>query len=223
MHIRPPGRMSRPDPVWVALKPPYRRTPGDRYTNLVQRRRDELCFGVWALGMAVAWVRGAEIADLARLSPAAPAVLVWVLVLAGVGFRLWAAGNMRKNSFTRPAGPYVLVRHPLYLGTLLISLGFFLALGMPVAGLVLWGGLLAAVFYPVLRKEERELKTWFPRPYGRYVATVPALVPNPAALGRAISSSRFSFELARVNYGWRALVFLVLVPGLTGILRWLIG
>lgn len=209
----------------AAGKPPYRMSLGERYTNFVQRRRDEACFVFWGLGMAVAWARGSAVADLARMDPAPAALLAWALVLGGVGTRIWAAGNLRKNDFTEPAGPYVLVRHPLYLGTLLVSLGFFLSLGMPVTGLVLWFALLAGVFYPVLRKEELELRRWFPKSYARYQESVPRLFPRvvPAVVVRAAGSSRFSIRRARGNFGLRALWFVALVPALTGGLRWLIS
>lgn len=144
--------------------------------------------------------------------------LVWALLLAGVGLRIWAAANLDKNKFGKPAGPYAVVRHPLYLGTLLISLGFFLSLDMPATGLLLWLGLLGGVFYPVLNKEERELKVWYPQPYGRYVRQVPRLLPNPLALGQAVRTSEFSIKRVRRNFGWRALWFLALVPALNGLL-----
>ncbi len=198
-----------------------RATFGSRYTDFVQRRRDEACFAVWGMGFLVAWVRGAEGFDLIRLEPTFGALLAWTFVVAGVGLRVWAAGNMEKNRFTRPVGPYLLVRHPLYLGTLLISLGFFCSLGMPFSGFIFWLGLFGGVFYPVLRKEERELGEWFPGPYGKYMRTVPGLLPNPMSLGRVIGTSRFSFKLAGRNFGWRALAFVPLVPALSELLRWI--
>lgn len=171
--------------------------------------------------MLICVLRAASPADLIRFDPAGWSLISWGLLLAGSGLRLWAAGNLNKNSFTRPSGPYALVRHPLYLGTILVSLSFFLALGMPVTGLVLWAGLVAGVFIPVLAKEERELRSWFPKPYGKYVRAVPRLLPDPRALASAVRSSRFRFDRARRNYGLRALSFLVVVPLLVSVLRWI--
>ncbi|MEK7474970.1 MAG: hypothetical protein AAB152_04965 [Candidatus Coatesbacteria bacterium] len=195
-----------------------------RYTDAVQRRRDELCFGVWGIGFLVAWVRIWRDPDPVGVWDRFPRLfagewrpetpVAWICLLAGVGFRVWAAGNLEKNRFDRPKGPYRMVRHPLYLGTLLVSLAFFLSIGLPVTGLLLWVGLLAGVFLPVLRKEERELAGWFPGPYGRYRQLVPALVPDPRAVPAALASDVFTLERARRNFGLRALWFLLLVPAL---------
>ena len=181
---------------------------------------------LWAVGLGLAIVKARAVAaagvapalpNLLSLPPSAVAAAAWLLTLAGVGLRVWAAGNLEKNRFTRPTGPYRLVRHPLYLGTLLISLGFFASLGAPVAGGLLWLALLGGVFLPVLRKEERELDARFPR-YAAYLRGVPALLPGAASVGAALASDRFTWDRARRNYGLRALLFLALVPVLNAIL-----
>lgn len=43
------------------------------------------------------------------------------VVLLGVGIRSWAAGTIRKNSELATSGAYSLCRHPLYLGSFLMS------------------------------------------------------------------------------------------------------
>jgi len=55
--------------------------------------------------------------------------LVWFLPGAAVAFlgealRLWAAGHLRKNKQLTTTGPYAHVKNPLYIGTLLITVGF---------------------------------------------------------------------------------------------------
>lgn len=52
-----------------------------------------------------------------------------VLIVAGVLLRSWAAGIIRKTETLTTEGPYALVRHPLYLGSLLIALGFCVLIG----------------------------------------------------------------------------------------------
>jgi len=193
------------------------------YVNFVQRRRDEACFTLWGLGWVLAFWVGSAGVPLVSSGMSGLAWLLWVLLLGGVGLRVWAAANLEKNRFVKPAGPYILVRHPLYLGTLLISLAYFLSLGMPVMGGLLWLGLLWGVFVPVLSKEERELRVWFPGAYRRYVNRVPRLLPDLLSLKAAVRTSKFSASRVRCNFGWRALWFLVLVPGLVGLLHWLKG
>ena len=200
------------------------------YTDAVQRRRDELCFGTWAVGFLLAWWRIARDPDPVGVWDRFPRLfagewrpetpVAWIFLLAGVGLRIWAAGNLEKNRFDHPAGPYRLVRHPLYLGTLLVSLSFFLSIGIPGTGLCLWGILLLAVFLPVLRKEERELAQWFPGPYRRYMSRVPALLPALRAFPQALEADRFTMERARRNFGLRALWLLAAVLVLNVVLEW---
>ncbi len=191
------------------------------YVDTVQRRRDELCFLVWGIAWAIAMVRagreagfGGRTVHLLGWEPLGLSGACAGLVLLGVGLRVWAAGNLEKNRFTKPCGPYRIVRHPLYAGTLLISLGFLLSLGQPVTGLLAWVVLVFGIFLPVLRKEERELAAKFPGAYKPYLNAVPALLPRLTAVPAAVASSRFRLTRASVNYGTRALWFLLVVPAL---------
>lgn len=47
-----------------------------------------------------------------------------ILTLGGEWLRLWAAGHLRKNKRLTTTGPYAYVKNPLYLGTLLITIGY---------------------------------------------------------------------------------------------------
>lgn len=47
-----------------------------------------------------------------------------VLTLFGEWLRLWAAGHLRKNKQLTSTGPYAYVKNPLYIGTLLITVGY---------------------------------------------------------------------------------------------------
>ena len=56
--------------------------------------------------------------------------IFWSLsFLGGIVVRIWAAGVLNKCKGVTQIGIYRLVRHPLYLGTSLIYLSFFLGLG----------------------------------------------------------------------------------------------
>lgn len=46
------------------------------------------------------------------------------VTILGEGLRLWAAGHLRKNKQLTTTGPYSYVKNPLYIGTLLITLGY---------------------------------------------------------------------------------------------------
>ena len=62
------------------------------------------------------------------------------LAVLGILVRLWASGYVKKNEELATRGPYAWVRHPLYVGNLLLAAGFAL-----VAHLW-WGYVLVAVF-----------------------------------------------------------------------------
>ena len=49
------------------------------------------------------------------------------LALPGEALRLWAAGHIEKGREITRSGPYRFVRHPLYLGSTLLGVGFALA------------------------------------------------------------------------------------------------
>ena len=73
-------------------------------------------------------------------------------------------------------GPVCHVRHPQYVGFILVMFGFLLQ----------WPTLLTLAMFPVLvwmyvrlsRHEEREVRAEFGDEYARYVATTPAFVPR---------------------------------------------
>jgi methanethiol S-methyltransferase len=74
------------------------------------------------------------------------------------------------------AGPYARIRHPQYVGFVLIMLGF----------LVQWPTLLTILMFPVLvfmyvrlaRREERDVRSEFGEEYASYAAATPAFFPR---------------------------------------------
>lgn len=126
------------------------------------------------------------------------------LVLTGGVLRSWAAGHLVKNDSLTTTGPYAHLRHPLYLGTLLVATGFALILGG------VWAlGVLAFVwpwfalhYFP--RKELAEsmrLAALHGDAFARYRAAVPALWPR----WRSAGSVAVSTEAAGPppDSGWR--------------------
>jgi methanethiol S-methyltransferase len=107
-------------------------------------------------------------------------------LLIGGGFILLAAAwhvlyEAQRQHTLAVTGPYAHVRHPQYVGFILIMLGF----------LVQWPTLITLLMFPVLvtmygrlaRREEREVLTEFGETYARYAANTPAFVPR---LGRQV-------------------------------------
>ncbi|OGI64461.1 MAG: isoprenylcysteine carboxyl methyltransferase [Candidatus Muproteobacteria bacterium RBG_16_60_9] len=102
-------------------------------------------------------------------------------VLLGGGFILLANAwrvlyAAQKNRVLATTGPYARIRHPQYVGFVLIMTGF----------LVQWPTLLTLAMFPVLvymyvrlaRYEERETEREFGAEYRRYAASTPAFVPK---------------------------------------------
>lgn len=100
-----------------------------------------------------------------------------LVALAGEGIRIWAAGTIHKAQEVTSSGPYALVRHPLYVGSFLIAIGYFLmsgrwqafAVGVPLFLVLHW----AAVMI-----EERMLLALFGDEYTVYSRAVPRLFPR---------------------------------------------
>lgn len=130
--------------------------------------------------------------------PAVAVVLVVSLVFVGLGaaFRVWGAAYIGAAKVNLPEmqgqsmisdGPYRHTRNPLYLGTLLHTLG--LALLMPPAGAIF---AVAAVWILQVRlafAEESFLLQRFGEAYRVYMARVPRFLPSPKPLVPAAGAS----------------------------------
>jgi len=114
--------------------------------------------------------------------PSAGALGVGLLpILAGLAIRTWGAGHLVKNDALTLTGPYAHVRHPLYLGTILIATGFAIVLGGWLTALALAGVLPWFFGHYFPRKERGEgdrLEALYGDAYAAYRRAVPALVPR---------------------------------------------
>lgn len=99
------------------------------------------------------------------------------VALLGLGLRAWAAGHIRKNSQLATSGPYAYTRNPLYLGSFLLGLGFTIAAGQPLLG-ILFAGLFLGIYLPVMRVEAATLSQLFGEDYTRYSSAVPLFFPR---------------------------------------------
>ena len=168
----------------------------------------------------LALVGEAQPADLIhpRLDPAF--VLPWILMALGVGIRIWGAGNLRKNQEITRTGVYRMVRHPLYVGSLAMFLALFVTVGNPVIGAVLFFLMVLLVYYPTMLDEEAYLESRFPEQTSEY-GNLPRLVPSLRRLPDALSTDRFTVRAAYHNLGIRSLGFLVALPVLLELIRWI--
>lgn len=100
----------------------------------------------------------------------------------GVWIRAVASGHVKKNEELATTGPYAYTRNPLYLGSIVIAIGFC------IAALSLWiaiamVGMFIAIYVPVIRGEEAFLSAHFPE-YAAYASRVPRLFPRLRAAYR---------------------------------------
>ncbi|MCK9614747.1 MAG: isoprenylcysteine carboxylmethyltransferase family protein [Candidatus Omnitrophica bacterium] len=101
---------------------------------------------------------------------------IW-FVIAGLIMRLWANGYAIKTHKLTTSGPYSIVRNPLYLGTMLIAIGFMILLDTSYVGLV-FIIIMAAVYYRTIRYEERALTEKHGKIYLDYKDKVPMILPT---------------------------------------------
>ena len=105
------------------------------------------------------------------------------LAFAGLLLRAAGAGHLAKNQKLATSGPYAYTRNPLYLGSALAGVGFCVAGGRWWFFLLL-GIFLAAVYWPVIRREEAHLRRLFPEEFAAYARSVPILFPRLLPKGK---------------------------------------
>lgn len=99
------------------------------------------------------------------------------VALVGLALRAWASGHIRKNAALAISGPYAYTRNPLYLGSFILGLGFTIASGQPLLGL-LFAALFLGIYLPVMRVEAETLAELFGEEYRRYASAVPLFLPR---------------------------------------------
>ncbi|HTO68398.1 MAG TPA: isoprenylcysteine carboxylmethyltransferase family protein [Myxococcota bacterium] len=140
--------------------------------SFAKKRLRPRLLAVYALAGAALW--------LSRPTPLSIAAGALPIAL-GEGLRLWATGHLHKNDSLTVTGPYAYLRHPLYLGTLLIGMGFLVMAWSPVAlavaalfGLFYFG---YYIWYKD-RIESARLESLYGDAYRRFAAAVPRLIPR---------------------------------------------
>lgn len=118
-------------------------------------------------------VRPHAVADVADPE----SMLGLVLVLAGLAIRSWAAGILQKSREVTTAGPYQLIRNPLYVGSFLIMVGFATIIDDAENIFFILGPVVVLYFFQVLY-EERSLAKAFGAQWHEYASRTPRFVPK---------------------------------------------
>jgi len=100
-------------------------------------------------------------------------------VIAGLGIviRLWASGYVMKNKVLSTTGPYAYVRHPLYVGNILLLAGFSVASGLWWSYLLM-AALLWFYYPPTISYEDNKLHGIFGEQWENWSKDVKALIPT---------------------------------------------
>ncbi len=124
--------------------------------------------------------------------PTVTSMLVGVaVIIPGLLVRALASGHVQKNEQLATTGPYAYTRNPLYLGSLILALGFaFAARSWWIAGILVV--MFFAIYLPVIRGEEVFLRDRFLE-FENYARQVPRLLPRFTASEN--SRGAFSWDL----------------------------
>ena len=123
-----------------------------------------------------------------------------LLVIPGLLLRAVASGHVAKNEQLATSGPYAYTRNPLYLGSLILAIGFAVAAKSWIIGLIMVV-LFLAIYLPVIRGEEEFLRSRFPE-YAQYAQQVPRLLPRLTT--DQPRSGSFSWDLYRKHREYNA-------------------
>jgi protein-S-isoprenylcysteine O-methyltransferase Ste14 len=141
-----------------------------------------------------------------------------LLVVPGLAIRAMASGHVRKNEELTTSGPYAYTRNPLYLGSLILAVGFAVASrSWWIAGVTVL--MFLVIYLPVIGGEEKYLRERFPE-FDGYASKVPRLVPRLSA--PANDGGSFSRELYWKHREYNALLGAAAVMALlAGKLIWI--
>jgi protein-S-isoprenylcysteine O-methyltransferase Ste14 len=112
------------------------------------------------------------------------------IAIPGELVRVWAAGHLTRWREVTRSGPYRFMRHPLYVGSSLMAIGFAIAAARwIVAALV--AVYVIVTFTAAMRFEARELGEQFGADYAAYREGRAAPVDRPFSFARVISNREY--------------------------------
>ena len=129
-----------------------------------------------------------------KTNPHAGLFHILSFIFIGAGFILISAAwrvlyDAQQTRSLATTGPYSYVRHPQYVGFVLVMLGFMLQ----------WPTILTLAMFPVLtvmyvklaRDEERDARVEFGEAYAKYAADVPSFIPRLSRILRQGSAGTY--------------------------------
>jgi protein-S-isoprenylcysteine O-methyltransferase Ste14 len=89
------------------------------------------------------------------------------IAVVGQALRVWAAGHIEKGREVTRSGPYRLMRHPLYVGSAILGLGFSVA-AASLGTVLLVMAYFLVTYVAAVRSEEATLDARFAGEYSAY-------------------------------------------------------
>lgn len=134
-----------------------------------------------------------------------------LIAFVGVGIRAWASGHIRKAKVLAVSGPYARTRNPLYVGSLILGLGFTIAAGVWWLALI-FCVLFIGIYLPVMRVEAEDMRRIFGADFEEYERNVPLLIPRFTVWRN--TGEKFDFQLYLHYREYRAAIGAVIVVGI---------
>ena len=100
-----------------------------------------------------------------------------VVATFGALIRLWASGHVKKNKVLATDGPYAYVRHPLYVGNILLLVGYSIAASQ-VWPFIVMIALLLFYYPPTISYEDNKLHQYFGEAWEQWSKNTYALIPT---------------------------------------------
>jgi len=113
--------------------------------------------------------------------------------------RMWASGHVKKNKELATDGPYAYARHPLYVGNILILVGYSVASNLWWS-FVLMAFLLLFYYPPAISYEDNKLKIMFGEHWIEWSQNIHALIPTFSS-NSGSASSGWSFKQSLMKNG----------------------
>ena len=101
-----------------------------------------------------------------------------LIIFLGEALRVWANGHVGHVKMGKLVtnGPYAFMRNPLYFGSFMIALGFFVIMGRFWFAIAAFGSLFLIYRRQIIREEETLLREWG-SPYAHYQQRVSRYLP----------------------------------------------
>jgi len=132
-----------------------------------------------------------------------------VLVLFGLMVRSWAAGTLQSETELTMAGPYSLVRHPLYAGSFTMMIGFAIIIDDPENIWIVFGPILF-LYMIRIQRDERRMSQSFGARWQEYARATPPFFPRRLSR-RALGGWRLNQWIGNGEYRFTGPTLLGLV------------